>query len=46
MRRLKQIFWTALALAVLFLGIYLGFTVSHWLQTGSGLRFEKTATVV
>ncbi len=46
MRRLKQVFWTAIALAVLFFGIYLGFTVSHWFQTGSGLRFENTATVV
>ena len=46
MRRLKQIFWTAIVLAVLFFGVYLGFTVSHWFQTGSGLRFENTATVV
>ena len=46
MKRLKQIFWTAIGLAVLFFGIYLGFTVSRWLQTGSGLRFENTATVV
>ena len=46
MRRLKQIFWTAMALAVLFFGIYLGFTISHWLKTGTGLRFENTATVV
>jgi hypothetical protein len=46
MRRLKKIFWTAIALAVLFFGVYLGFTVSHWFQTGSGLRFENTATVV
>jgi len=46
MRRLKQIFWTAVVLAVLFFGVYLGFTVSHWFQTGSGLRFENTATVV
>jgi len=46
MRRLKQIFYTAVGLAVLFFGIYLGITVSRWLQTGSGLRFENTATVV
>jgi len=46
MRRLKQIFWTTTALAVLFFGIYLGFTVSRWLKTGSGLRFENTSTVV
>jgi hypothetical protein len=46
MRRLKQVFWTAVTLAVLFFGVYLGFTVSHWFQTGSGLRFENTATVV
>jgi hypothetical protein len=46
MRRLKQIFWTTATLAVLLLGIYLGFTLSHWFKTGSGLRFENTATVV
>jgi hypothetical protein len=46
MRRLKQMFWTAMTLAVLFFGVYLGFTVSHWLKTGTGLRFENTATVV
>ena len=46
MRRLKQIFWTVATLAVLFFGIYLGMTVSRWYQTGSGLRFENTATVV
>jgi hypothetical protein len=46
MRRLKQIFWTTTGLAVLFFGIYLGFTVSHWFQTGTGLRIENTATVV
>ena len=46
MKRLKQIFWTTIGLAVLFFGIYLGFTVSHWFQTGTGLRFENTATVV
>jgi hypothetical protein len=46
MRWLKQILGTAMALAVLFFGIYLGLTISHWLQTGSGLRFENTATVV
>ncbi len=46
MRRLKQIFWTAVTLAVLFFGVYLGITISRWLKTGSGLRFENTATVV
>jgi len=46
MRRLKQMFWTAMTLAVLFFGVYLGFTVSRWLKTGTGLRFENTATVV
>jgi len=35
-----------MTLAVLFFGVYLGFTVSHWLKTGTGLRFENTATVV
>ena len=35
-----------MTLAVLFFGVYLGFTVSRWLKTGTGLRFENTATVV
>jgi hypothetical protein len=42
MRRLKQIFWTVM----LALAVYLGFTLAHWLKTGSGLRFGNTATVV
>ncbi|MGA3268809.1 MAG: DUF4230 domain-containing protein [Verrucomicrobiota bacterium] len=46
MRRLKQIFWVTATVAVLFLGAYLGITVSQWLKTGSGLRLENTATVV
>jgi hypothetical protein len=46
MQRLKKMFWTAIGLAVLFFGIYLGMTVSRWFKTGSGLRFEDTATVV
>jgi len=46
MRRIKQIFWTVVTLAILFFGVYLGFTVSRWLKTGTGLRFENTATVV
>jgi hypothetical protein len=43
---LRRIFWTVTILAVLFFGVYLGLTVSHWLPKGSGLRFENTATVV
>jgi Na+/H+-dicarboxylate symporter len=39
---MKQIFWTLM----LALAVYLGFTVSHWLKPGSGLRFGNTATVV
>jgi hypothetical protein len=46
MRWLKQIFWAAVLLAVLFFGIYFGITISRWLQTGSGLKFENTTTVV
>jgi hypothetical protein len=46
MRWLKQVFWAAMTLAVLFFGVYLGLTISRWLKTGSGLRFENTATVV
>jgi hypothetical protein len=42
MRWLKQIFWTVM----LALAVYLGFTISHWLKSGSGLRFGNTVTVV
>jgi hypothetical protein len=42
MRRLKQIFWTLmLALAAFF-----GYMISHWLKSGSALRFGNTQSVV
>jgi Protein of unknown function (DUF4230) len=44
MQRLKKIFWMALALAFLVLGIYLGLTVARW--KGGGLRVENTATII
>ena len=44
MQRLKKIFWTAMTLAVLALGVFLGLTVARW--QGGGLRFEKTATII
>jgi hypothetical protein len=46
MKRLKSIFWAAFVLIVFVGGIWLGFTVRHWLKSGSGLREENTATVV
>jgi hypothetical protein len=44
MQRLKKIFWTAMTLAVLALGVYLGLTVARW--RGGGLRVENTATII
>ncbi len=44
MQRLKKIFWTLAAPALLVLGIYTGLTVAHW--RSSGPLFEKTVTVV
>lgn len=46
MRELKRIFLVALVLFVFIGGIWLGFTVTHWLKSGSGLHEENTATVV
>jgi hypothetical protein len=46
MQRLKGIFWTVVVLIIFAGGIWLGFTVRHWLKSGSGLREENTATVV
>jgi hypothetical protein len=44
MQRLKKIFWTAMTLAVLGLGVYLGLTVARW--KGGGPRVENTATII
>jgi hypothetical protein len=46
MQRVKGIFWTVVVLIIFAGGIWLGFTVRHWLKSGSGLREENTATVV
>jgi hypothetical protein len=46
MRELKRFFLAALVLFIFAGGIWLGFTVRHWLKSGSGLREENTATVV
>ncbi len=46
MQRLKIIFWTAATLVVFGAGIWLGFKLTHWMKSGSGLREENTATVV
>ena len=46
MRKLEKIFLGALALLIFAGGGWLGFTVTHWLKTGGGLREENTATVV
>lgn len=46
MQQLKRIFWMAVVLVIFTSGIWLGFTVRHWLKSGSGLCEENTATVV
>jgi len=46
MRELKRIFLVAFVLLVFTGGIWLGFTTTHWLKSGGGLREENTATVV
>ena len=46
MQRLKRFFLAAFVLIIFAVGVWLGFTVRHWLKFGSGLREENTATVV
>jgi Protein of unknown function (DUF4230) len=46
MQRLKTIFWTAATLVIFAAGIWLGFKLTHWIKSGSGLHEENTATVV
>ena len=46
MQRLKELFLAVFVLIIFVVGILLGFTVRHWLKSGSGLREENTATVV
>jgi Protein of unknown function (DUF4230) len=46
MQQLKTIFWTVATLVIFAAGIWLGFTVTHWMKAGSGLHEENTATVV
>jgi hypothetical protein len=46
MQLLRQIFFTAAVLIIFAAGGWLGFVISHWFSPGSGLREEKTATVV
>jgi hypothetical protein len=46
MRELKRFFRVALVLFIFIGGIWLGFSVRHWMKSGSGLREENTATVV
>jgi hypothetical protein len=44
MQQLKKIFWLAMTLAVLALGVFLGLTVARW--RGGGLRVANTATII
>jgi hypothetical protein len=46
MRRLWQFFWMGVVLVILTGGIWLGFTIMHWMKSGSGLHEENTATVI
>jgi hypothetical protein len=46
MQRLKTIFWTVTTLVVFGAGIWLGFKLTYWMKSGSGLHEENTATVV
>ena len=44
MRRLRQVAWMLLTLAVLFFGVYLGLMIAH--RQDSGLHFTNTVTIV
>jgi hypothetical protein len=44
MLRLRKIFWMAMMLAALVLGIYLGLTVARW--RSGGQRVQNTATII
>lgn len=46
MRKLKRFFLTVFVLLIFAGGGWLGFTATHWLKFGGGLREENTATVV
>ncbi len=46
MQKLKRLFLTIFVLIIFVGGIWLGFTVRHWMKFGSGLHEENTATVV
>ena len=46
MQQLKGILLSVFVLIIFAGGVWLGFTVRHWLKSGSGLREENTATVV
>ncbi|HUB87707.1 MAG TPA: DUF4230 domain-containing protein [Verrucomicrobiae bacterium] len=46
MRQLKEIILATAVFLIFAVGIWLGFTTSHWLKVGGGLHEENTATVV
>jgi hypothetical protein len=46
MRRIKQIFWMVVALAIFVGGLWLGFTVTRWVKLGSGLHQADTTAVI
>lgn len=46
MQAFKKIFLTALVLIIFAAGLWLGFKLTRWTKSGSGLHEENTATVV
>jgi hypothetical protein len=46
MRRMKQVFWMVVVLAIFAGGVWFGYTVTRWLKLGSGLHQENTTAVV
>jgi hypothetical protein len=46
MRRLRNFFWMFTAAVVLALAVYLTFTITRWLNRGTGLHFWNTTSVV
>lgn len=46
MRRIKQIFWLVVVLAVFAGGVWFGFTFTRWVKLGAGLHQEDTTVVV
>ncbi|HXE42733.1 MAG TPA: DUF4230 domain-containing protein [Candidatus Baltobacteraceae bacterium] len=46
MQALKKFFLTAVVVVIFAAGIWLGFTITHWMKVGGGVHEVNTATVV